>query len=1088
MDDDRSLLDEFVAHRSETAFRTLTNHYLNLVYSTALRETNDAQLAQDVTQAVFILLARKADSLPKNAVLAGWLYRTTHFVASRALRSELRRQQREQEAFQMQQNQSADDTWKNVAPMLDEALGKLRETDRNAIILRFFQNEPLGKVGQALGVSEEAAGKRVARALETLRGYFGRRGFSVTGVGLAASLASHSAQAVPIQLGQSVVASVFMHAPSTATLHYALVQQTLKAWRLAKAKWLAGFGTAAALGVFLLAHSVSESHTGNQLLASQSRVQSTALAKAAPGDAVGNNEAVNSAAVAVPSGPVFKFQAVDGVTGKALAGARLLAFAAADPQHMDIKTNLMTDAQGRCEIPLVFSNTIMVAVGVIADGYEERSVMAGGNEPIPAGWVLKMFRGGTIGGVVQDESGKPVAGAKILVQFFGTGDASWREFQHERPGFPDDDMAVATTDDFGRWQFRSAPETNGEFSIEVRHSQYPTASFHTDTDERNYVDSSRVGLKPLHAESAVLVLKSGLTLGGVVTDEQQNPISNAKVQFGEFSDDKHSVSRTDDKGAFTLNNLKLGNGHVTITAKGFAPERLPVNVASDSKPVTVALKPAALLRVRVVDENGAALPGIDVRLQGWRGNNTLDWGGLTDNDGRISWDSAPTDQLDIYAGKQGYFSSRRNYITADGEEHVIKMEKELTVTGWALDAATGIAITEFKAIPGSDRHDLAHGTNGQYSVTFHEFEQPLQLTIEAEGYEPLTSPPLSTKTNLANWNAELKKLNPQEAIAGTILLPDGTPAVNAQVALCAQRGGVMLGRGKFIDYGNSGMIKKADDKGQFAFPQEKSATLVAAVNSQGFASLDLEHAPRPLVLRLQPWGRIEGSLKVHGESAAGRDIVLGNIHYGSPTAPGVSFDLRSFTVKTDDAGNFVFDQVPPGDANLYLSGGMGIPFSHQTLVLVPAGGTVQAQIGGSGGVIKGRFVLSDSTRAINWPKQVWFATIGTKISPPPVPPNLTREQRAQWLQEYNASDAARAGIRDSHSFPLNVSEDGSFSVVDVPPGNYMLNATFTKEPVDRSNFTGGLVPTLGSVRQDLSVPDVQDAKEVDLGTVTVKLR
>ncbi len=139
-------------------------------------------------------------------------------------------------------------------------------------------------------------------------------------------------------------------------------------------------------------------------------------------------------------------------------------------------------------------------------------------------------------------------------------------------------------------------------------------------------------------------------------------------------------------------------------------------------------------------------------------------------------------------------------------------------------------------------------------------------------------------------------------------------------------------------------------------------------------------------------------------------------------------------------------------------------------------------------MIKGRFVLSDSTRAINWPKQVWFATIGTKISPPPVPPNLTREQRAQWLQEYNASDAARAGIRDSHSFPLNVSEDGSFSVVDVPPGNYMLNATFTKEPVDRSNFTGGLVPTLGSVRQDLSVPDVQDAKEVDLGTVTVKLR
>jgi len=148
--DDRSLLDDFVAHRSETAFRTLSDHYLNLVYSTALRETNDAHLAEDVTQAVFILLARKAGSLPKNVLLAGWLYRTTRFVASRAVRSELRRQRREQEAFQMQQNQSADDTWKNVAPVLDEALGKLRETDRNAIILRFFQNEPLGKIGEKL--------------------------------------------------------------------------------------------------------------------------------------------------------------------------------------------------------------------------------------------------------------------------------------------------------------------------------------------------------------------------------------------------------------------------------------------------------------------------------------------------------------------------------------------------------------------------------------------------------------------------------------------------------------------------------------------------------------------------------------------------------------------------------------------------------------------------------------------------------------------------------------------------------------------------------------------------------------------------
>ena len=984
----------------------------------------------------------------------------------------------------MQQNLSGDDTWKNVAPLLDEALGKLRETDRNAIILRFFQNEPLGKVGESLGVSEEAAGKRVSRALDTLRGFFGRRGFSVTSAVLAASLANHSAKAVPVQLGHSVVASVFMHAPSTATVHYTLVQETLKAWQWAKAKWLLGFGSAAALGVFVVAHAVSGTHGGNQLLASSSpRMQPAAVVAAAPNEVAGNgnNDAANSAAVAKPSGQVFKFQAVDGLTGKPLAGARVLAFTAADPQHMDLKTNLVTDAVGRCDIPLVFSNCMVVSVGVIADGYEERSVFAGGNEPVPAGWVLKMFRGGTIGGIVQDEAGKPVAGADILVQFFGTGDSSDKEMQRERPGFPDDGIAVATTDAYGRWQFRSAPETNGEFYVEVRHPQYPKADFHNDADGRNFMEGGRVAIEALHMERAVMVLKSGLGLAGTITDEQQNPIPNAKVRFGEFSDDKNSIATTDDKGAFTLSSLQLGNGHITITAKGFAPERLPVNVASDSKPVTVQLKPAALLKVRVVDENSNGMPHVDVRLQAWRGNNTLDWGGLTDDDGRISWDSAPTDQLDIFAGKQGYFYSRENMMTADGEEHVIKMRKELTVTGWAIDAATGIAITDFKAIPGAERHDLVHGSNGQYSVTFHEFQRPLQVTIEADGYELLTSDPISPNTNFVVWNAQLKKPNPQDAVGGTVLLPDGTPAAGAQVALCAGNRGVTLGRGKFL-YRNDSMVKDADEKGQFSFAPEKDTHMVIAVHPRGFASVALNNATRPVTIQLQPWGRIEGALKVRRENNAGRDVSLFNANNGPRV--GFRFDDLSFSAKSDDIGNFVFDQVPPGYFNLFVSAGVGTPLAHETPVEVPAGGSVQVQIGGTGSSISGRFVLSGTN--ISWSKQTWFANVSAKLPPLPVPPNLTREQRVQWQEQYFASNEGIARARNARSFPLKVSDDGSFTVEDVPPGEYMLNASFTKESVDLSTFNGGTTPLIGSVRQDLVVSDQQDAKEVDLGTVVVK--
>src|SRR5580765_6384306 len=190
--DDRQLIDEFVARNSEAAFGALVNRYINLVHSAAARQVHDAQLAQEVTQAVFILLARKIGSLPRRVVLPGWLYRTARFVAARAVRAETRRHRREQEAFEMQQLSSADPAWQRVAPLLDDAMEHLGETDRNAIILRFFQDQPLQRVGASLGISEEAARKRVDRSLEKLRGFFGRHGFTITAAALATALGTRA--------------------------------------------------------------------------------------------------------------------------------------------------------------------------------------------------------------------------------------------------------------------------------------------------------------------------------------------------------------------------------------------------------------------------------------------------------------------------------------------------------------------------------------------------------------------------------------------------------------------------------------------------------------------------------------------------------------------------------------------------------------------------------------------------------------------------------------------------------------------------------------------------------------------------------
>src|ERR1700748_3611627 len=162
---DMELLREFVASDSQEAFETLLNRHVNLVYSTALRMVRDPVLANEVTQTTFIILAKKARTLGAGTVLSGWLYRTTQFAAARALRTESRRRERENEAAKMHTEQS-ESVWEELSPVLDQAMAQLGEADRNAVVLRYFENKSSRDVGVALGLNEATAQKRVARAVE----------------------------------------------------------------------------------------------------------------------------------------------------------------------------------------------------------------------------------------------------------------------------------------------------------------------------------------------------------------------------------------------------------------------------------------------------------------------------------------------------------------------------------------------------------------------------------------------------------------------------------------------------------------------------------------------------------------------------------------------------------------------------------------------------------------------------------------------------------------------------------------------------------------------------------------------------------
>jgi len=178
---DHELLAEYVRTKSEAAFAELVARYVNLVYSAALRFTGNPHHAEEITQAVFIILTAKAGRLGRGTVLSGWLYQTARLTAANFVKSELRRQSREQEAY-MQSTLTEPDAaaWEQVAPLLDEAMGRLGETDRNAVVLRYFENKTASEIAATLKLNEAAAHKRVTRGLEKLRKYFMKRGVTLS--------------------------------------------------------------------------------------------------------------------------------------------------------------------------------------------------------------------------------------------------------------------------------------------------------------------------------------------------------------------------------------------------------------------------------------------------------------------------------------------------------------------------------------------------------------------------------------------------------------------------------------------------------------------------------------------------------------------------------------------------------------------------------------------------------------------------------------------------------------------------------------------------------------------------------------------
>ncbi len=258
---DLDLLRQFTREHSQDAFTALVQRHVNLVYSAAFRQVRSSQLAEEIAQSVFADLARDAGRLKPGTILTAWLYQVARRTAIDVIRKESRRQLREQIATEMNvmnaQNElphfakcGNDSAWPDIEPLLDEAMSALDDTGRSAILLRYFENKKLREVGEALGTSDDAAQKRVSRAVEQLREFFAKRGVTVGTSGLAVVISANAVQAAPAGLAATISAAAVLAGTAVHTSTVIAATKTIAMTTLQKTLVTATVAVLAGAGIY----------------------------------------------------------------------------------------------------------------------------------------------------------------------------------------------------------------------------------------------------------------------------------------------------------------------------------------------------------------------------------------------------------------------------------------------------------------------------------------------------------------------------------------------------------------------------------------------------------------------------------------------------------------------------------------------------------------------------------------------------------------------------------------------------------------------------------------------------------------------
>ncbi len=733
-------------------------------------------------------------------------------------------------------------------------------------------------------------------------------------------------------------------------------------------------------------------------------------------------------------------------------------------------------------------------------------------DPVPESYTVRLDPGQLIGGVVQDEDGKPIVGAKVRPQF----NLKMREERTHPLGA----STNITTDAEGRWTYASFPADLRQVAIGVTHPEYAA----TRVTEQVAEFALNEGTTP----GAAIKMKRGIVLQGQVTDPDGGPIAGANVVYYQLSSGERPSAHTDQGGNYRIANGVAGDTFATASAAGWAPAIKSVRIEPTMGGVDFQLAKGHPLMVRVVDSNGKPLDGVQVTLLTWgdhKLHSTLPGGrGNTDAEGKWAWEHAPEGSIRFAFYKDGYSYIRDQELTPSDEENLVTMTPEaaserqvLKVSGRVIDAKTKKPIAKFRVIPGDQRQGSAiswhnfkqsESRNGEYRKDFTPnmtTSKKHVLRVEADGYVPATSRVFDTDEREVTIDFALE---PGKGFV--VLTPDGQPAKHAEIGICTSSSGPYIDDG-IISPNSTAERISANDEGRFNITPREGVYGLVVLHETGAAFAIPDQLRESNTIQLAPFARLKGTLRIRGKPAADE---LVTVSHRSDRGHNRLSLMTGYEATTDKDGTFVVERLLPGTVQVSrvvrsdLGDGVSrMLTTHWAEVQLDADETARLDLSREGPLVVGKLVVPERVA-----KQNDWRLATAKLSkprvplpPPPKPPlpdgiDFEKDRdAAKWWNEWKDTaeglhfQAQRKTWQEmvhrlqaipSPSYDAKVESDGSFVFEDIPPGDYQLQVVAQSRPENGPPLGGN---TIARLEQGVTIDAPSEGEDqVDLGELQLQ--